>query len=169
MTKREVVVVGAARTAVGIVGGSLKDVPMTTLASTAVKAALERSGAAAEQIGHVVIGNVIPTDTRDAYLSRVAAIEAGIPHETPAFNVNRLCGSGLQAVISAAQSILLGDTDLAIGGGAESMSRGPFIMPAARWGARLGDASVIDYMNGILHDPFGKFHMGITAENIAER
>ncbi|HEY9547736.1 MAG TPA: acetyl-CoA C-acyltransferase family protein [Solimonas sp.] len=169
MTQREVVVVGAARTAVGSFGGSLKDVPMTTLASTAVKAALERSGAAAEQIGHVVIGNVIPTDTRDAYLSRVAAIEAGIPHETPAFNVNRLCGSGLQAVISAAQSILLGDTDLAIGGGAESMSRGPFIMPAARWGARLGDASVIDYMNGILHDPFGKFHMGITAENIAER
>lgn len=169
MSQREVVVVGAARTAVGSFGGSLKDVPMTTLATTVVKAALERSGAAADQIGHVVMGNVITTDTRDVYLARIATIDAGIPQETPSFNINRLCGSGLQAVISAAQAILLGDTDLAIGGGAESMSRGPYIMPAARWGARLGDTTVIDYMNGILHDPFGKFHMGITAENIAAR
>ena len=169
MSQREVLVVGAARTAVGSFGGSLKDVPLTTLATTAVKAALERSGAPAAEIGHLVMGNVIPTDTRDAYLSRVAAIEAGIPQETPAYNVNRLCGSGLQAIVSAAQTILLGDADLAIGAGAESMSRGPYLLPAARWGARLGDAQMVDYMNGILHDPFGKFHMGVTAENVAER
>ncbi|NGY05471.1 acetyl-CoA C-acyltransferase family protein [Solimonas terrae] len=169
MSQREVLVVGAARTAVGSFGGSLKDVPLTTLATTAVKAALERSGAPAAEIGHVVMGNVIPTDTRDAYLSRVATIEAGMPQETPAFNVNRLCGSGLQAIVSAAQAILLGDADLAIGAGAESMSRGPYIMPAGRWGARLGDTQMIDYMNGILHDPFGRFHMGVTAENVAER
>ncbi len=167
--KQDIVIVGAARTAIGAFGGSLKDVPLTTLATTAVKAALERSGAAPDSVGHVVMGNVIPTDTKDAYLSRVAAIDAGIPLEVPAFNVNRLCGSGLQAIISAAQSIALGDADIAIGGGAESMSRGPYIVPTARWGARLGDGALVDYMNGILHDPWQKIHMGVTAENVAVR
>jgi len=169
MTQREILVVGAARTAIGTYGGTLKDTPMTDLATVAVGAALTRSGVEPARIGHVVMGNVIPTEPRDAYLSRVAAMDAGIPQETPAFNVNRLCGSGLQAIISAAQAILLGDTDIAIGGGAESMSRGPYIVPALRWGTRMGDSGVVDYMNGILHDPWQKVHMGITAENVAAR
>jgi len=167
MTKREVWVAGAARTAIGSFGGTLKDTPMAALAVTAVRAALQRAGVAPEQVGHLVMGNVIPTEPRDAYISRVAAIESGIPKETPAFNVNRLCGSGLQAIISAAQAILLGDCEVAIGAGVESMSRGPYIVPSARWGARLGDTQMLDYMNGILHDPFGKMHMGVTAENVA--
>lgn len=169
MKQREVVVLAAARTAIGTFGGSLKDVPLSTLATNAVKAALERSGVAPAEVGHVVMGTVIPTEPRDAYLSRVAAMDAGIPQETPAFNVNRLCGSGLQAIISAAQSIHLGDADIAIGAGAEAMSRGPYLMQAARWGARMGDTQVLDYMNGILHDPWEKVHMGITAENVAQR
>ena len=169
MTQRQIYVVGAARTAIGSFGGSLKDQLLTEIATTAVSAALSRSGVSPDAVGHVVMGNVIPTEPRDAYLSRVAAMDSGIPKETPAFNVNRLCGSGLQAIISAAQSIMLGDTDIAIGGGAENMSRGPFIMPAMRWGARLGDAQAVDYMNGILHDPWQRIHMGITAENVAKR
>ncbi len=167
--QNDIVIVGTARTAIGGFGGSLKDVPLTRLATVAVKAALERSGAAADAIGHVVMGNVIPTETNDAYLSRVAAIDAGIPIGTPAFNVNRLCGSGLQAIVSAAQSIALGDCEVAIGGGAESMSRGPYFVPSARWGTRLGDGALVDYMNGILHDPWQKIHMGVTAENVAAR
>ncbi|MDH1702866.1 MULTISPECIES: acetyl-CoA C-acyltransferase family protein [Comamonas] len=166
---REVFLVSAARTAIGTFGGSLKDVPNTQLATTAVKAAIARAGIAPDAVGHVVMGNVIPTDTKDAYLSRVAAIDAGCPIETPAFNVNRLCGSGLQAIVSAAQAIALGDCDVAIGGGAESMSRGPYFDQASRWGQRMGDAKSIDYMLGILHDPWQKMHMGITAENVAER
>ncbi|WP_193073758.1 acetyl-CoA C-acyltransferase family protein [Pseudomonas sp. FME51] len=169
MAQRQIYVVGAARTAIGSFGGSLKDQPLTEIATTAVSAALSRSGVDPAAVGHVVMGNVIPTEPKDAYLSRIAAMDSGIPKETPAFNVNRLCGSGLQAIISAAQSILLGDTDIAIGGGAESMSRGPFIMPAMRWGARLGDAQAVDYMNGILHDPWQGIHMGVTAENVAKR
>ena len=169
MTSRDVFVVSTARTAIGTFGGSLKDVPNTQLATTAVKAAIARAGIAADAVGHVVMGNVIPTDTKDAYLSRVAAIDAGCPIETPAFNVNRLCGSGLQAIVSAAQAIRLGDCDVAIGGGSESMSRGPYFDQASRWGARMGDAKSIDYMLGILHDPWQKMHMGITAENVAER
>jgi len=169
MTTREIFVVSSARTAIGTFGGSLKDVPNTQLATTAVKAAIARSGLDPEAIGHVVMGNVIPTDTKDAYLSRVAAIDAGCPIETPAFNVNRLCGSGLQAIVSAAQAIALGDCDIAVGGGSESMSRGPYFDTAARWGARMGDAKSIDYMLGILHDPWQKMHMGITAENVATR
>lgn len=169
MSQREVVVLGAARTPIGTYGGSLKDVPLTELATIAVKAALERSGAAPDAIGHVVMGNVIPTEPRDAYLSRVAAIDSGIPETVPAFNVNRLCGSGLQAIVSAAQAIRLGDCDLAIGAGAESMSRGPYTVPNLRWGARMLDARLVDYMNGILHDPWKTVHMGITAENVAER
>lgn len=169
MTQRQVFVVGAARTAIGSFGGSLKDLPLCALATVAVRAAIERSGIEAGQIGHVVMGNVIPTEPKDAYLSRVAAIDAGVPQEAPAFNVNRLCGSALQAIVSAAQSILLGDTDIAIGAGAESMSRGPFIMSNLRWGARLGNTEAIDYMNGILHDPWKRMHMGVTAENVAAR
>lgn len=169
MAQREVLVVGSARTAIGTFGGSLKDVPPTALGATVIRAALERAAVAPETVGHVVMGNVVPTEPRDAYLSRVAAVDAGIPHEIPAFNVNRLCGSGLQAIVSAAQSILLGDCEVAVAGGAESMSRGPFIVPSARWGARLGDAKLVDYMNSILHDPWQGFHMGITAENVAER
>ncbi|HWK55030.1 MAG TPA: acetyl-CoA C-acyltransferase family protein [Hyphomicrobiales bacterium] len=169
MTTRDIFVIAAARTAIGTFGGALKDVPNTQLATTAVKAALTRSGVAPDAIGHVVMGNVIPTDARDAYLSRVAAVDAGIPIETPAFNVNRLCGSGLQAIVSAAQSIAQGDCDIAIGGGSESMSRGPYFDTAARYGMRMGDAKLIDYMLGILHDPWEKIHMGITAENVAER
>jgi acetyl-CoA C-acetyltransferase len=169
MSKPEIFVVGAVRTAIGSYGGTLKDVPLADLATTAIKASLERSGVSGEQVDHVVMGTVIPTETRDAYLSRVAAMNAGIPKETPAYNVNRLCGSGMQAIVSAAQTILLGDAGIAIGAGAESMSRGPYIVPNARWGARLGDTQMIDYMNGILHDPFQAFHMGITAENVAER
>jgi acetyl-CoA C-acetyltransferase len=169
MNTPETYVVSAARTAIGTFGGSLKDVPLADLATTAVKAALERAAVDPALVGHLVMGNVIPTETRDAYISRVAAMNAGIPKETPAYNVNRLCGSGLQAIINAAQTLMLGDADIVVGAGAESMSRGPYLMPAARWGSRMGNAQVIDYMLGILHDPFHGIHMGITAENVAAR
>lgn len=169
MNTPEIFVVSAARTAIGSFGGSLKDVPPVDLATTAIKSALERAAVDPALVGHLVMGNVIPTETRDAYLSRVAAMNAGIPKETPAYNVNRLCGSGLQAIVSAAQTLLLGDADIAIGAGAESMSRGPYLMPAARWGARMGNIQAIDYMLGILHDPFQTIHMGVTAENVAAR
>jgi acetyl-CoA C-acetyltransferase len=169
MAEREIWIVSAARTAIGTFGGALKDVPLTELATIAVRAALQRSSVAPEQIEHVVLGNVVPTEPRDAYLSRVAAMNSGIPKEVPAFNVNRLCGSGLQAIVSAAQTIFLKEADITVGGGAESMSRGPYLVPAARWGARLGDGQLLDYMNGILHDPFGSIHMGVTAENVAGR
>nr|WP_180203642.1 acetyl-CoA C-acyltransferase family protein [Pseudomonas sp. SbOxS1]NYU03382.1 acetyl-CoA C-acyltransferase family protein [Pseudomonas sp. SbOxS1] len=169
MNTPEIYVVSAARTAIGTFGGSLKDVPPSELATTAVKAALQRAGVEPAQVGHLVMGHVIPTETRDAYISRVAAMNAGIPKETPAYNVNRLCGSGLQAIISAAQTLMLGDADIAIGAGAESMSRGPYLLPSARWGARMGNVQAVDYMLGILHDPFQNIHMGITAENVAAR
>ncbi len=169
MNAREIFVIGTARTAIGTFGGALKDVSNVQMATTAVQAAIARSGIAPEQIGHVVMGNVIPTEVRDAYLSRVAAVNAGCSIETPAFNVNRLCGSGLQAIVSAAQAISLGDCDVAIGAGSESMSRGPYFDTAARYGARMGDAQLVDYMLGILHDPWEKMHMGITAENVAVR
>lgn len=167
--QQEIFVVSAMRTAIGTFGGSLKNVSLSRLATTAVRAALKHSNVPAEGVGHVVIGNVVPTEPRDAYLSRVAAIDSGIPKEVPAFNVNRLCGSGLQAIISAALTISAGDAEVAVGGGAESMSRGPYILPAARWGSRMGDAAMIDYMTGILHDPWERFHMGVTAENVATR
>ncbi|WP_428310152.1 acetyl-CoA C-acyltransferase family protein [Hydrocarboniphaga sp.] len=169
MSKPEVFVVSATRTAIGSFGGGLKDVALADLATTAVKAAIERSGVAADQVGHLVMGTVIPTEARDAYLSRVAAVNAGVPVEVPAFNVNRLCGSGMQAIISAAQALMLGETGIAIGAGAESMSRGPYLSTQSRWGARMGDVAMIDYMLGILHDPFQKIHMGITAENVAAK
>ena len=166
---RDVFVIAAARTAIGTFGGMLKDTPLADLATLAVKTALERSGAAADSIGHLAMGTVITTEPRDLYLSRLAAVNAGLPKETPAFNVNRLCGSGLQAIVSAAQAIQLGDCELAIGAGAENMSRGAYLMPAARFGARMGDTQMIDLMVGALHDPFHKIHMGITAENVAEQ
>ena len=169
MKNQDVFVVGAVRTAIGTFGGSLKEIPLCHLATAAVKAALERSGVDPASVGHVVMGNVIPTDPRDAYLSRVAAIEAGIPVQTPAFNVNRLCGSGLQAIISAAQTLVLGEASIAVAGGAESMSRGPYLLAAARWGSRMGDTQATDYMMGVLHDPFHRILMGITAENVADQ
>ena len=169
MQASEIFILSAQRTAIGTFGGALKDVPLGDLATTAVQAALLNSQVEPERIGHVVMGNVIPTEPQDAYLARVAAINAGIPKETPAYNVNRLCGSGLQAIISAAHTLMLGDAEFAIGAGAEAMSRGPYLLPAARWGARMGDTPMLDYMLGILHDPFHGIHMGITAENIAQR
>lgn len=167
MSSKEIYVVSAVRSAIGGFGGALKDLPLADLASTVTRAAIERSGVAAEHMGHLVMGTVIPTEPRDAYLARVAAINAGLPKETPAFNVNRLCGSGLQAIVSAAQCLLLGDAEVAVAAGAESMSRGPYLLPQARWGARMGDLKGIDYTVGVLQDPFQHFHMGITAENVA--
>ncbi|KAF1047190.1 beta-ketothiolase BktB [Xylophilus sp.] len=166
---REVVIASGVRTAIGTFGGSLKDTPTTALASLVLRAALERAKVPAGDVGHVVFGHVVNTEPRDLYLSRVAAIEGGCAESTPAFNVNRLCGSGLQAVVSAAQTILLGDTDIAVAGGAENMSRVPYALPSARWGARMGDAALVDMMIGALHDPFENIHMGVTAENIAAR
>ena len=166
---REVVFVGAARTAIGSFGGALKDVPPADLGALVIKTALERAGVAPKEVGHVVLGNVIPSVPQDAYISRVAALNAGVPQETPAFNVNRLCGSGLQAIVSAAQAIQLGDCDVAVGAGAESMSRGAYLVTSNRWGARMGDVKMLDFMLGALHDPRMHIHMGITAENVAAR
>lgn len=165
----DVVVAGALRTAIGGFGKGLKDVAPCELGSTVLKALLQQTAVAPEQIGHVVFGHVVNTEPRDMYLSRVASVNAGIPHTVPAFNVNRLCGSGLQAILSAAQAIKLGDTRVAIGAGAESMSRAPYIAVGQRWGSRMGDSKMLDMMVGALSDPFEKVHMGITAENVAER
>jgi len=166
---RDVVVVSAVRTAIGTFGGSLKDVPPTELGTTVVSEALSRAQVNGADVGHVVFGHVVNTEPKDMYLSRVAAIQAGCGQETPAFNVNRLCGSGLQAIVSAAQSIQLGDCDIAIGGGAENMSRAPFASLNMRWGSRMGDSKMVDMMVGALHDPFQTIHMGVTAENIAKK
>ncbi|ARP91250.1 acetyl-CoA acetyltransferase [Bordetella genomosp. 9] len=166
---KEVIIASGARTAVGTFGGALKDVPPIDLGSTAIREALARAGVDGAEVGHVAVGHVINTETRDMYLSRVAALNAGIGEETPAFNVNRLCGSGLQAIVSAAQSVMLGDAEIAVGAGAENMSRGPYISPAQRWGARMGDTTMSDMMVGALTDPFDRVHMGITAENVAAR
>jgi len=166
---RDVVVVASARTAVGTFGGSLKDIPPTQLAAKVVRESLSRAGVDPAEVGHLAFGHVVNTEPRDMYLSRVAAIEGGLSKDTPAMNVNRLCGSGLQAIVSAAQSILLGDADVAIGGGSECMSRGPYLLPAERWGARMGNGATIDMMVGALTDPFQTVHMGITAENVAKQ
>ncbi len=167
--QREVVVLSGARTAIGDYGGSLKDVAPTELAATVVREAVKRAGIEAGEVGQLVFGNVIHTEPKDMYLSRVASIKAGLPQETVALTLNRLCGSGLQAVVSAAQSIMTGDCDTAVAGGAESMSRGGYLMPTLRWGQRMADGGVIDMMVGALTDPFDTAHMGITAENIADR
>jgi acetyl-CoA C-acetyltransferase len=167
--QREVVVVSGVRTAIGKFGGSLKDIPPSELGALVVREVLARAGVEGDQVGQVVFGNVIATEPKDLYLSRVAAINGGVSETTPAFNVNRLCGSGLQAIVSAAQSILLGDADIAIGGGAENMSRAPYITPDARFGARMGDTRLIDMMLGALNDPFHTVPMGVTAENVASK
>ncbi len=166
---REVVVVSAVRTAIGTFGGSLKDVPPTELGALVVRESLARANVEGKDVGHVVFGHVVNTEPKDMYLSRVAAINGGCGEGTPAFNVNRLCGSGLQAIVNASQSILLGDTDVAIGAGAENMSRVPFASLNMRWGARMGDTKMVDMMIGALHDPFHNIHMGVTAENIAAK
>lgn len=169
MSQREVVVLSGVRTAIADFGGALKDQPATELAGQVVAEAVKRSGLASEDIGHCVIGSVLHGDRRDMYISRVAALKGGLPIETPALTVNRLCGSGLQAVISAAQMILLGDCDAAVAGGAESMSSVPYWAPTARFGSKMGDTTMVDPMIGALTCPIGDTHMGITAENIAEQ
>ncbi|MEN9892315.1 MAG: hypothetical protein RLY78_2610 [Pseudomonadota bacterium] len=166
---RDVYLVSACRTAIGTFNGTLKDTPASELATLVVREAVARAGVAADSVGHLALGTVVTTEPRDYYLSRIAAVNAGLPKETPAFNVNRLCGSGLQAIVSAAQAITLGDCEVAIGAGAETMSRGGYLMPAARFGARMGDTQLLDLMTGALHDPFHRIHMGITAENVAEQ
>ncbi len=163
----DIVLLDGARTAIGTFGGSLAATPPIDLGAIVAKAALERSGVEGGQIGHVVFGHVINTEPRDMYLSRVSAMQAGIPDTTPAMNVNRLCGSGAQAIVSAIQSLMLGDADFALAGGAESMSRSPFIIPDQRWGAKMGDVRTLDMMLGALNCPFGTGHMGVTAENVA--
>ena len=169
MSDREVVVLSGVRTAIADFGGSLKDVPPTELAGQVVAEAVKRSGLQGADIGHCVIGSVTHSDRRDMYMGRVAALKGGLPIETPALTVNRLCGSGLQAVISAAQMVLLGDCDAVVAGGAESMTRVPYWLPKARFGARMGDATMEDPMMGALTCPMGDTHMGITAENLAEK
>src|SRR6266702_1114485 len=169
MAQREVVVTSGVRTAIGDYGGSLKDVAPTALGAICVREAVSRAKIDPASVGHVVFGSVIHGEAKDMYFSRVAAIEGGLPVGTPCLTVNRLCGSGLQAIVSAAQHILLGDTDVALGAGAESMSRAAYFMPAARWGQRMGDSQLIDAMTAALHDPFGHGHMGVTAENIAAK
>lgn len=165
----DIVILDGARTAIGTFGGALAGTPPTALGAHAARSAMERSGVEPGQIGHVVFGTVINTEPRDMYLSRVAAMDAGIPDTTPAMNVNRLCGSGAQAVVSAMQALLLNDADFALAGGAEVMSRSPFIVPDQRWGAKMGDVRTLDMMLGTLNCPFGSGHMGVTAENVAAR
>jgi len=166
---REVVILSGARTAIGDYGGSLKDIPPTELAAKVVKEAVARAKVDPAAIGQCVFGNVIHTEAKDMYLSRVAAINGGLPHEVGALTLNRLCGSGLQAIVSASQYILLGDIDAAVAGGAESMSRGAYANLTQRWGTRMGDAKTVDMMVGALTDPFDTIHMGITAENVAKK
>ena len=169
MSSREVVVVSGTRTAIGDYGGALKDLAATRLGAVAIKEAVARAKVDPASVGHVVMGSVIHGEARDMYLARVAAVDAGLPVGTPCLTVNRLCGSGLQAIVSAAQHLLLGDCDVAVAGGAESMSRAAYFLPSGRWGQRMGDAAVVDAMTGALHDPFGHGHMGVTAENIAAK
>ncbi len=166
---REVMVVGATRTAIGTYGGGLKDVSLGDLAASVLRESVKRSGVDPEQVGHVVFGNVIHTEPRDMYLSRVATINGGLPMNTPALTLNRLCGSGLQAIVTAASYIRSGDADVVVGGGADAMSRAPYWLPSGRWGQRMGDGTMLDAMVGALTDPFDKCHMGITAENVAEK
>ena len=163
----DIVILDGARTAIGTFGGSLAGTSPIELGATAAKAALERSGVEGGQIGHVVFGHVINTEPRDMYLSRVAAMDAGIPDTTPAMNVNRLCGSGAQAIVSVVQSLMLGDAEFGLAGGAECMSRSPYIIQDQRWGAKMGDIKTLDMMLGALNCPFGTGHMGVTAENVA--
>lgn len=166
---REVVILSGVRTAIGDYGGSLKDIPPADLAARVVKEAVSRAKIDPAQVGQCVFGNVIHTEPRDMYISRLACVNGGLPHGTGALTLNRLCGSGMQAIVSASQYILLGDVDAAVAGGVESMSRGGYLLPSARWGARMGDAKMMDMMVGALTDPFDTVHMGITAENVAAK
>ncbi len=168
-TEREVVIASGVRTAVGRFGGGLKDVPPIELGAKVVQEAVKRSGVDPAQVGHTVFGNVIHTDVHDMYMARVVSVTGGLPVETPALTVNRLCGTGLQAIVSAAQMVALGDCDTAVAGGTESMSRGAYWVPGARWGERMGDGKLIDATVGALTDPFDDCHMGITAENVSEQ
>ncbi|RMC35747.1 acetyl-CoA C-acyltransferase family protein [Paracoccus alkanivorans] len=167
MSANEIVILSGARTAIGTFGGSLAAIPPIDLAAHVTRTALERGGVAPDRVGHVVFGHVLNTEPRDMYLSRVAMLDAGIPHTTPAMNVNRLCGSGAQAIVSATQVLTLGDADFAVAGGAESMSRAPYALTSARFGAKMGDQKVLDMMTGALTCPMGTGHMGVTAENVA--
>lgn len=167
--KREVVVLSGVRTAIGTFGGSLKDHPPTELAALVTREAVARAGVQPDEIGHVVFGHVINTEPHDMYMARYAAVRGGLSVETPALTLNRLCGSGLQAIVSAAQYILQGDVEAAVAGGAECMSRGPYSLPAMRFGARMNDSKVVDMMVGALTDPFDDCHMGVTAENVAAK
>ena len=165
----EVVIASAARTAIGSYGKSLVSIRPSDLGATAAIAAIERAGIGPEAVDHVVFGNVIQTEPADAYMARVVGMKAGVPKETPAYTVNRLCGTGVQAIVSGAQAIQTGEATVVLTGGAESMSRGPYQMPAARWGARMGETTMVDTVTGVLTDPFSSVHMGITAENLAQR
>jgi acetyl-CoA C-acetyltransferase len=166
---REVVVLSGVRTPIGGYGGSLKDTPPSVMAAKCVKEAVRRSGVDKNDVGHCVFGNIIHTDAHDHYLARVAGVNGGLPHETPALTLNRLCGSGLQAILTAAQTIMLGDAKVAVGGGAENMSRSPYSSAAMRFGARMNDTTLVDMMVGALSDPFDDCHMGVTAENVAKK
>ena len=166
--QREVYIVSGVRTAIGDFGGSLKDLSPTELGADVTREALSRANVAGDEVQHVVFGNVIHTEAKDMYLSRVAAVNAGISLAAPALTLNRLCGSGLQAIVSAAQAVTLGDADIAVAGGAECMSRAGYLASGMRWGARMGDTTMIDMMTAALHDPFENIHMGVTAENLAE-
>jgi acetyl-CoA C-acetyltransferase len=166
---RDVVVLSGVRTAIGNFGGSLKDQPPSELAAQVVREAVRRAGVEPTEIGQVVFGNIIHTDGHDHYLARVAGVKGGLPVDVPALTLNRLCGSGLQAIISAAQTIMLGDADAAVAGGAESMSRSPYWAHAMRWGARMNDVAMVDVMVAALSDPFDDVHMGVTAENVARK
>jgi acetyl-CoA C-acetyltransferase len=169
VAQREILVVGGARTAIGDYGGSLKEVPPTQLGAIVVREAVRRAAIDPDDVGMVVFGNCIHTEPRDIYMSRVVALDGGLSQHTPCVTVNRLCGSGLQAIVMAAQSIMLGDTDLAVAGGAESMSRGGYLLPSLRWGQRMGNGTTVDMVVGGLTDPFDTIHMGVTAENVAEQ
>lgn len=167
--QREVVVASGVRTAIGDFGGSLKDFAPTELGARVVREVLSRAQVSGDEVGHVVFGNVVHTEPKDMYLARVAAINGGVAQHAPALTLNRLCGSGLQAIVSAAQGVLLGDADIAVAGGAENMSRAPYAVPSARFGQRMGDAKLVDMMIGALNDPFQSIHMGVTAENVAAK
>ena len=164
----DIVILSGARTAIGSFGGSLSGIAPIDTGTVVTKAALERAGIEGARIGHVAFGHVINTEPRDMYLSRVAAMQAGIPDSVPAMNVNRLCGSGAQAIVSVIQSLAMGDAEFGLAGGAESMSRSPYLLQDARWGAKMGDVRTLDMMLGALHCPFGTGHMGVTAENVAD-
>ena len=163
----KVFVLSGVRTPIGKYGGGLASVPPCDLAAAVVREAVSRAGVSADDIGHIVFGNVLHTETRDMYISRVAGVNGGLNIGTPALTVNRLCGSGMQAIVSAAQAIMLGDCEVAVAGGAESMSRAPYWLPGMRWGQRMGDGVAIDAVTGALSDPFDGCHMGVTAENVA--